>query len=653
MRRLRRALLFLALIVIAALAISEALGWPYLRRPAETLLSRNLERQVRIAPPFDLHLIGHPRLAVGGLWLAAPAGFDLPHLLDAQDLAVELRYGDLWEYRQSGRMRIAAIQVGGIDLRLVRHPDGLASWQFGAPAGRQERPLPRVDRLQVRGGSLLFRDPALQADINARFNTQEGSDNAAPISHAEAEGQFRQRPFKGYLVTSGWLPVIAASPDSPPALATKGWLSYGGIHADFDGAISDPFGQPGVKGALTINGPSLGLLGRLTDTTLPTTPPFHLQGNIDKQGEIWRVEVGMATVGKSRLAGAFTFDPQQEPPRLDGQLSGAHFVLADLAPAFGTRTEDGKPVAPPPGRTIPDRPLDLPSLNKMEAHIKIDLERVDLGSAFAQPIAPLKAQLNLNRGQLILSDIEAATAKGRLRGAISIDARPALPRWRSDLTWDGIYLQEWLKGARARPREGRRNPSQTKPPPYFSGTLHGRAQLTGSGNSTAQLLGSLAGETTVFIRNGALSHLVIEILGLDVAQGLGLVMRGDETLPIRCAVADLQANNGLVKPKVALVDTPVTLILGDGTVNLAKERLDLRIVAKPKNVSPFTLRSPIHIQGSFLDPTATPEASPIAARVLAGVALGIANPLAAIIPFIDPGDQVGSPCNQVLSTLKR
>src|SRR3546814_447875 len=170
----------------------------------------------------------------------------------------------------------------------------------------------------------------------------------------------------------------------------------------------------------------------------------------------------------------------------------------------------------------------------------------------------------------------------------------------------------------------------------------------GSGNSTAELLGSLDGDISAYINNGQISHLIIEALGIDLAQALGLVIKGDELLPMRCAVVDMQSKSGVVRPEVALVDTPVTLVLMDGKVGLQQEQLDLRLVARPENASPFTARSPILITGTFANPDIQPKAAPIAARVLGGIALAFINPLAAIIPFIDPGTGDHSPCTEAL-----
>jgi AsmA protein len=118
---------------------------------------------------------------------------------------------------------------------------------------------------------------------------------------------------------------------------------------------------------------------------------------------------------------------------------------------------------------------------------------------------------------------------------------------------------------------------------------------------------------------------------------------------------DFDTKNGIVTPQVALIDTEVTLALIDGKVDLGQEQLDLRLSAKPKNMSPFTLRSPIRVRGSFVDPQVRPEGGPIAARVAGSVALAFLNPIAAILPFIDLGssDDKASPCNQSLADFRR
>lgn len=638
---MRRSVLIVPLLVLATAALGELAGWRFLRGPAEGFLSRRLERPIRIEAPFRLHLLGSVRLRAGTLWIAAPEGFEQAHLLAARDISLKLRYGDLLDFRKSGNLRLADIDVDSLDARLVRRQDGRSTWEFGHAGGAEKHPPPAIDHFKVGNGKVAFADPAMRADLLATFSTRESGGDAAPAAQAEVSGRFRGRPLKARLQTSGWLPA-GGQGDTARPVALNGELDYGGVRASFNGGITDLFGERKIRGTATVEGASLGLVGDLIDKPLPTTAPFFLRGQIDKNG-IWRVAIAEARIGKSRLSARLSFDPDADPARLDGDLSGELLALVDLAPAFGSRDASGRPLAPPPGRLIPDRELDLPALKKLDARIRVDLARVDLGQAFAVPIAPFRASLDLSGGRLGLAEIDARTARGRLSGTISVDARADLPAWQADLAWDDIRLEEWVK-----PPAGR----AAGTPPYFSGTLHGGARLAGKGRSTAALLGSLDGDARLFVRRGSLSHLVVELLGLDVAQGLGLALGGDDSLPVRCAVVDLEARDGRLRPRVGLIDTPVTLIVADGSIDLGSERLDLRLAARPKNVSPFTLRSPIRVRGSFSDPQAAPEGGPIAARLLGGAALALINPLAAIIPFIDPGEGDASPCARSLAELR-
>ncbi len=60
-------------------------------------------------------------------------------------------------------------------------------------------------------------------------------------------------------------------------------------------------------------------------------------------------------------------------------------------------------------------------------------------------------------------------------------------------------------------------------------------------------------------------------------------------------------------------------------------------MVSPKDFSPLTARAPVHVDGTFAQPRVSVEASKVGAKVGAAVLLSLINPLAAVIPFIDPG----------------
>lgn len=658
-RGIRFALITLGLLV-GALLVCEVAGWPFLRGPLESVANKQLKREVRIEAPFKLHLLGGIKLNVGRLWIASRPEFEAPHLVDASNVTLRLRYSDLigWDPATEG-FRIKSLQVDKLDAYLLRN-DKTATWQFSEKKKSETpTPFPVIEAMVVREGAAVVRDTITDADLKTSFSTQEGSGTDNAVSTIEAKGKFRKHPIQTRITTQGFLPVATQDRDSPP-VNTKGWLEYGGVRVDFNGSISDIFGEKDVRGNFVVKGPSLGIAGDLFNITLPTTTEFTIKGDIKREDEVLAVNIASARVGSTDLYGTFKYDTSDEKAYLEGDLKSTNFVLADLGPTFGTRGEDGNEVEKRPGYVIPDRPLNLPALNRFNASIKLDFERVELGKAFKRPIAPFRADLNLKSGSLSLAKVYARTADGTLGGTISVDARALgasgnpdkddksrpQPVWKAHLNWKDINLEKWLNAPQGRKQEARENPEIRES--YVTGILNGEVRLTGRGNSTAELVSSLDGDASAYISKGTMSHLIIEVLGLDVAQGLGLVIKGDKDLPMQCALWDFKAVNGLVSPQVAVIDTPVTVILTDGNVNMGKEQLNLRFVAKPKNASPFTVRSPILITGTFADPKVRPKAEPIAARVLGSIALAFVNPLAALLPFIDPGSGEKSPCGEAL-----
>src|SRR6185369_12185362 len=151
-------------------------------------------------------------------------------------------------------------------------------------------------------------------------------------------------------------------------------------------------------------------------------------------------------------------------------------------------------------------------------------------------------------------------------------------------------LDQWL-----RPRN--KTAQQPKPsgenPGYVTGRLGGHAQLKAHGKSTAKMIASTSGTVQAWVRDGTISHLVVEAAGIDVAQALGVFIIGDNQLPMHCAVVRANAKDGLLTPEVAMIDTKDSTLFVSGTVSLADEKLALTMTSKPKDISPATLRSPV------------------------------------------------------------
>lgn len=660
-------LLGLAAAVLVAFVACEALGWPFLVGPAQRLLADTLKRDVRLADAPDhgrIRLLGGLRIDIPMLEIGSAAWSKDPYFLHAENAQLRVSYSALWRAHRGDALDIKRLHADRLVVHAERRADGMASWQFGEPKAQQEKGtrLPRVRSLSVADGQLTVVDAPLKADIHAEVRLAD-QDTAAPLPAdaasaprsltglvVRAKGTYGGFPVEGRLRSIGVMPLLVSDDDAPPVpVALR--IDTGRAGFRFQGTVTDVLKLEGMTGRVRVNGPSLSAVGDPLGVTLPTTGPFEIDGRVAKRGEVWNVLVDDATVGNSRLNAALTYDLRPKVPRLSGRVAGPRLLLADLLPSIGVGPAPAPAVAPeqkppkrPGDRVLPNRAFDLPSLSAMDADVVLAFERAELGRIFALPLEPLRAHLTLADGKLAITDLVARTADGSLAGAVSLDGKPKLALWDSDLRWSGVRLERWLNQGRPADK-----------PPYVTGRLIGQAKLKGQGRSTAEILGSLDGTVVTRIVEGKVSHLAVEGAGLDLAQALGVMVKGDELLTIDCALVDLQAKQGVLRPRAMVVDTRDSTIWADGTLSLAEENMDLRAVVTPKDFSPLALRTPLRVQGSFSDPKISLEKAPLARKVGTSVLLGLLNPLAALIPLVDVGERQpsGEGCNALLERARQ
>ena len=653
--------------LVLGVGVCEALGWPFLAEPMQRWLASALDRRVSLStdpalkPKVVIHLLGGVEISAASIEIGAPAWSAAPHMLLAHDARLTLGYGDLWRASRGAPLHIRELRAAQLDVRLERLADGRASWQLGQKTNLPDTAtlptdMPVFGRLQVDAGSMVYRDALTVLDLDARFSLVEGSNAPAAASAApgpaaglqfKAKGTYRKEPVSIDVRTAGVLSLIAANA-ATLALPVTIEARSGAARLSFEGTATDALHLGALKGRYSVQGPSLAALGDPLRVTLPTTGPFQAAGLIAKQGVVWNTVIDHVSIGSSRLAGAFTYDPRPRLPMLAGRLTGSKLTLADLGPTVGAPVRKPAPAAnalapapnntaavepaPPrananPGRVLPNRAFDLPSLRAMNANVLIDIDNLDLGSSLLEPLRPLRTHLMLADGVLTLRDIEARTGQGSLGGSVTFDGRNPLALWTADLRWDGVRLERWIHQVRA---DGA--------PPYASGSLAGQARVAGQGRSTAAILGSLHGEVRLQLVHGSISHLAVEAAGLDIAQGLGVLIKGDDALPIQCAVGDLVAEQGVLRPRVLVLETPESTIWMNGSISLASEAIDLNLVVAPKDISPLALRTPLHVRGSFAQPSVSLDKGKLGLRLAASALLALVNPLAALIPLVDVGN---------------
>jgi len=119
---------------------------------------------------------------------------------------------------------------------------------------------------------------------------------------------------------------------------------------------------------------------------------------------------------------------------------------------------------------------------------------------------------------------------------------------------------------------------------------------------------------------------------------------------INCGVIAFTVRNGVGAADPILIDTQKNVMVGRGGFSFRTEAIDMAVRADGKKFSLFSGQSPVSVGGYFAAPRLDPISDQLMGRAGAGLGLAIvATPLAAIIPFVDPGDAKSAQCGPILA----
>jgi len=265
---------------------------------------------------------------------------------------------------------------------------------------------------------------------------------------------------------------------------------------------------------------------------------------------------------------------------------------------------------------------------------QVNLRAKRIRRAKELPLEDFSVHLSLRDAVLTLDPISFGLAGGQLSGVISLDGKKDPIQAHAQVRARKILIAKLF--------------------PTFDlsktsiGQINGEFNLAGQGNSVGRMLAGSNGKVGLVIAGGEISKLMMEKAGLHLWEILTLNLTGDRRVKLRCAVADFNVRQGVMKTEALVFDTEVTTLIGTGSIDLGQEKLDLTLNQKTKNTSPLALRSPIYVRGSFANPAVQVDKTRVAARGIGAIALGLINPLLALIPLIDAGPGKDSDCSQLI-----
>jgi hypothetical protein len=140
-----------------------------------------------------------------------------------------------------------------------------------------------------------------------------------------------------------------------------------------------------------------------------------------------------------------------------------------------------------------------------------------------------------------------------------------------------------------------------------AGKLDGQIDLTGMGRTLADFLASANGNVLLSMTEGQMGKVLIELVGLDVAETIEKAIAKEKTYQLRCLVADFAVHNGTMETQMLLIDTNDTKVVGGGFINLQERTAALKLEPKAKDFSLFSLQAPLYIIGPLSKLSAGPK----------------------------------------------
>ncbi|WP_315386705.1 AsmA family protein [uncultured Stenotrophomonas sp.] len=621
-------LVFLFALILLLIALWD---WNWFKGPVERAVQAKTGREFHIGGNLDVDLGRTLTVRADGLTFANAEWSKTPRMASADRAEIDVRAWPLLR----GQIRIPEIRLTRPDLLLETAPDKdqPGNWDFLGPSDGEP---PVLQRLLVEDGRLKFLDAAGKTDILVSLNSgKPRSADSAPPLLVNGKGRWQGNPFT--LDGNTESPLELTNSDHPFRIHLDG--RAGGTRAIASGTLTNPFALRTFDLDFALSGQDMEDLYPLIGLAIPSTPPYRLKGRLKRNNDTWRYENFTGVAGDSDLGGTAQIEVGGERPFLKADLVSKRLDFDDLAGFVGAPPKTGAgesanaeqkaeaaALAAKP-TVLPDTPYDLSKLRAMDADVKWKAQRIN---APKLPLDDMDAHLKLDDGLLRLEPLNFGVAGGDIRSTIQMDARKPT-------------ISTQLKASIRKVQLGGLFPD-AKLAEQASGGISGEIDLAGTGNSIAAMLGSSDGKVAVGMGRGHIGNLLMELAGLDVAESLKFLFTGDRQIPLRCAWGDFGVQRGLMTSQQLAFDTTDTLVLGEGTIDLKQEKLDLLLRPRPKDISILALRSPLRIGGTFKDPSFRPDFKALGIRGAIALTLGSIAPPAALLATIETGPGEDSNC---------
>jgi AsmA protein len=607
-----------------------------------------IEAAVRDATGRELTLKGDIKLSVfpwvalelGPAALSNLPGFGDEPFLAFNHAAVRVKLLPLLHEQ----LKVARIELDGLDLRLRKNEAGKGNWQSAKPAGESANPkksgstpkLESIAGVRVTHGRVSFNQYTLQ---NVDLETGAISENRnVPVTMSfdadrGVQGEKVQLTAKLDLEDNPNMDDIRLA-----AFSVSGTLARNGdgrpMHYEFSVPALEANLQKQTLAvpdfSLTLS--TLRLTGKLAGTQI--TDDLHLSGSLTLQSLVmgeFAPRFGIALPktrdpkALSSLSAAMNFAYDGK----DASLSDLQFKLDDttlkgnvevvLEPVLAMKfalTADRidldryRPPAgskPDPKSTAANKPAPKPADDKSAPLAAEGTFSLAAAHAGGLDFTNLNVTVDMKENVTHLHPLEAQLYGGRYSGDLTYDTRTASPTISMDEHLTGVDMTQLAANTKAKGR--------------VSGKATVEIKGTARGAEADDILKTLNGHLDANVANGAIEGVDVGY-SIALAQSLidkqtGTSVQDTKRTKFETFKTSAQITNGIAETHDLSIISSALKVGGQGTINLPTSGLDMNLTASiMKSASTTAVDIPLKITGTYSNPTVNPDMTALAKGAL-------------------------------------
>ncbi len=546
---------------------------------------------VKLGSPVTVALRG---LVIGNLPGAGPTPFLTLGTLDA-----EIAPGSLVGWAFFGRgPTLQRLALADVAASLDHAPDGQPNWHLGA-APRDPRP----------GFPTLFDAAADRVAVD--IHTSSGKLLQIRVDRATLAAKAADQPmalaasgsYDGFPVTlAGALQSFDRLHQTGTPFGAEVHLASGDARVDFTGTLTRPLAADGVAGRLRVAAPSPDRLLAIVGVGGHAAMPLTLEGDVARDNDVWRLTDAKGTLDgqPAHLTGSLHEGPRHAP---DAFTVDAGFGVVDLA-KIGGQDKAGETLL-----RIDDAPGTL-----LDGHITA--QRMTDGDLAGDDV---DIQAKLAPGAFSLAPLAMRFAGGTVRLDVAIKngaGQAATVRVDGSLGGADPVALARLLGLGDLP---------------ITGPVDLRFGLDGTAVKASDAGRNAEGGLVLAMQGGTVARSLLEMASTDMR---ALFRDADGVGRISCLLGVLDLKAGLGRMAPLRLKTSAGTLIGEGTLDLRRDTIDVTFATEAATTSLFALDVPVRLAGPLHDPHVMPSTSrPNAGGNLDGLAPSLrdfarANPCA-------------------------